>query len=71
MFSKLCTKIWLLKDNLKEDVRGVSALEYAILIAIVIGAVVLFFNTDAFKDIFQSAEDTLKKVPGADDTNPS
>src|SRR5690625_2557581 len=62
MFSSLCTKLWILKDNLKEDARGVSALEYAILIAIVIGAVVVLFNTDAFKNIFSSATEALEEV---------
>lgn len=62
MFSSLCTKLWILKDNLKEDARGVSALEYAILIAIVIGAVVVLLNTGALDNIFGKATEALDNV---------
>jgi len=69
MFSSLCTKLWILKDNLKEDARGVSALEYAILIAIVIGAVVVFFSigdeNGPLDKIFGGAQDALETAADA------
>lgn len=69
MFSTLCTKLWILKDNLKEDARGVSALEYAILIAIVIGAVVVFFSIGEgdgpLDKIFGGAKDALETAADA------
>lgn len=39
MYTKLCTKLWVAMDSLKRDERGVSAIEYAILVAVVVAAV--------------------------------
>lgn len=60
MIQTICSKLWILKDNLKEDARGVSALEYAILGAIIIGALVAVLNTDAISGVFQNFLNVLE-----------
>jgi pilus assembly protein Flp/PilA len=40
MYTKFCTKLWAALESLKHDERGVTALEYVILAAIVIAAII-------------------------------
>jgi Flp pilus assembly pilin Flp len=39
MYTKMCRKVSIALSNLKDDARGVSAIEYAILAAVIIGVV--------------------------------
>lgn len=40
MYTQLCTKLWVAMDRLKRDERGVTAIEYAVLAAMIIAALV-------------------------------
>lgn len=40
MFTELCIRLKVAMDSLKNDERGVSALEYVILAAVVVAAVI-------------------------------
>lgn len=67
MFSTLCTKLWILKDNLKQDARGVSALEYAILIAVIAGIIVavLYSENSGLKSMLEGLfEDAKEAIDG-------
>lgn len=44
MYTKLCRKVAISLENLKDDAKGISALEYAILAALIIGALALVFS---------------------------
>jgi Flp pilus assembly pilin Flp len=48
MYVELCRKLWIAARNLKDDTRGIASLEYAVLAAIILGALVAvgFSNTD-------------------------
>lgn len=65
MYTKLCTKLWVSLDSLKRDMSGVSAIEYAVLLAIVVGLVVAGLQTLDFDQIFTRAKGA---VDGAMDT---
>ncbi|MFA7439079.1 Flp family type IVb pilin [Castellaniella sp.] len=41
MFATVCRKVYVAAQNLKDDARGVSALEYAILAGLIVAAVVV------------------------------
>lgn len=68
MYTKLCTKLWVAMDNLKHDARGVTAIEYAILAAVVIAALTAAGAFIDFATIFGSIEtkitDTVNSTGG-------
>ena len=75
MFQKLCLSLFGFAKKLQSDVRGVTALEYAILVVIVIGALVAAGTIFDFKAIFGQAQDVVEgaippKGPAADPNNP-
>lgn len=59
MIQTICSKLWILKNNLKEDARGVSALEYAILAAVIIGGLVAALEFLDFTNIFTKLNTTV------------
>lgn len=62
MYTKLCTKLWVAMDDLKHDVRGVSAIEYAVLLAIVVGLVVAGLEALNFTQIFTDANTAVQSA---------
>ncbi|MFA5663705.1 Flp family type IVb pilin [Castellaniella sp.] len=64
MFTTACRKVYVAAQNLKDDARGVSAIEYAILAAVIIVAVVtgLSMFGNSIKDIFNTAQGALNNV---------
>lgn len=65
MYTKLCTKLWVALGNLKDDARGVTALEYAILAAIVIAAIVAGLTTLDIGGLFSNLKDTIDSATTA------
>lgn len=65
MYTKLCTKLWVAMDSLKRDARGVSGLEYGILAAIVVAALVTLVTSDAFTTIFSNAKTAVENAATA------
>lgn len=64
MYTKLCTKLWVAMDSLKRDERGVSAIEYAVLLAIVVGLVVAGLQVLDFEGIFGDAQTAVENAMG-------
>jgi len=60
MYVELCRKLWIAARNLKDDTRGIASLEYAILAALILGAlaVALTGNTSV-ADLFKKMTDAL------------
>lgn len=67
MYTQMCTKLWVVLDSLKRDMRGVSAIEYAILAAVLIGvvsaAVIKLDLGTVFGDIGTKVKDTVANPP--------
>ncbi|MFT0533436.1 Flp family type IVb pilin [Castellaniella hirudinis] len=45
MLSTLCARLWLAGEQLKDDARGISTLEYAVLLAIILVVTVTGIST--------------------------
>jgi Flp pilus assembly pilin Flp len=61
MYVELCRKLWIAARNLKDDTRGIAALEYAVLAAIVLGLVVAgLSNTDGISGLFTAMNNAIK-----------
>lgn len=60
MYTKLCTRVWVALDNLKRDARGVSAIEYAILAAAIIGVIAVAVTSLDLSGIFGDISDKVK-----------
>lgn len=58
MFSIVCRKLHIAFQNIKDDARGVSAIEYAILAAVVIVAVAAGVSGfgDSISSLFNKAQ---------------
>lgn len=69
MYNKICSQLWLALDKLKQDARGVSAIEYAILagviIVIVAGAIVNW--GDDIRAMFDHTTTALSEAREASD----
>lgn len=67
MYTQMCTKLWVALDSLKRDMRGVSAIEYAILAAVLIGVVAAAVTQldlgTVFGDIGTKVKDTVANPP--------
>jgi len=62
MFRDLCTFVWLSASQLKDDSRGISALEYAVLAAVVIVAVVAGLKLLDIEGLFGGAKGAIDGV---------
>lgn len=72
MFNHICRKVGITLANLKDDARGVSAIEYAILLAVIV-LVIVAVGTDlgeAVKSVFTSTSDTLNAAATQTPTTP-
>ncbi len=65
MYTKLCTKLWVALGNLKDDARGVTALEYVILAAIVIGALAVASTQFDFNNWFGTIAGKVSEKVGS------
>ncbi|WP_345795725.1 Flp family type IVb pilin [Castellaniella sp. MT123] len=64
MYTQLCTKLWVAMDGLKRDERGVAAIEYSILAALIIIALATAIGTDFFTPFFTHIQDLFNaKAP--------
>ena len=52
MYVELCRKLWIAARNLKDDTRGIAALEYAVLAGIVLATVVAGLSGTDVADLF-------------------
>lgn len=68
MYANLCRKVWLTLESLKSDERGVTAIEYAILAAVVAVGLSAALGNDWFGKIYT---DMVAKVEAAMSTDPS
>lgn len=60
MYVELCRKLWIAARNLKDDTRGIAALEYAVLAAIVLGLVVAgLSNTSGISGLFDAMKTAI------------
>ncbi|MFT0533434.1 Flp family type IVb pilin [Castellaniella hirudinis] len=61
MLSTLCARLWLAVAQLKDDARGISALEYAVLLAIVLVVIVAGLGTltNGINEVFESGVNAL------------
>lgn len=69
MFATVCRKVYVAAQNLKDDARGVSALEYAILAALIIAAVVagVTYFSDQVSNAFNTIGDKVTEKATAID----
>lgn len=66
MYANLCRKLRITLDNLKHDERGVTAIEYAILAAVVAITLGTAISTDWFQEIFNTMRTAITgAVPDA------
>lgn len=52
MYAKLCRELWIALGSLKRDERGLAALEYAILAAVILVALVAALSGTNVTDLF-------------------
>jgi len=65
MYANLCRKLWVAARNLKDDVQGIAALEYAVLAAIVLVLIVAGIALLDPKSLFESAANSINAAKDA------
>lgn len=66
MYVELCRKLWIVARNLKDDTRGIAALEYAVLAAIVLGLVVAgLSDTSGISSLFTAMKNAITNATTA------
>lgn len=59
MYAKLCRELWIALDSLKRDERGLAALEYAILAAVILVALVAALSGSNVSSLFNKFANAL------------